>query len=175
MPSDIQPAIQVAIYCADEIPSGLRAELDAWEATQFGHIYKWAPPEWYAAAGIDGHLAGALLIVTREVAAGAESIRVAGIGGVVTRPEHRKKGVATAMLREAANLMRTRLDVDFGFLICRRQIAPVYEKAGWIHVLGPTSFSQPSGTTTYPNDSMVLPLRNRQWPAGPINLRGLPW
>ena len=175
MSSETRSSIDVAIYSVSDIAPKLRAELDAWEARQFGHIYKWAPPEWYAAAKTEGELTGALLVVTRRIDVGIESANVAGIGGVVTKPEHRKKGVATAMMHRAAELMRDRLDVEFGCLICREQISPVYEKAGWIRVSGPTRFWQPSGITTYPNETMILRLRAREWPGGPIDLRGLPW
>jgi GNAT superfamily N-acetyltransferase len=168
--------IAVAIHSAIEIDSALRDELEAWDNEQFGQIpYQWAPAEWYAEARVGGRLAGALEIVTREVRVGAESARVAGIGGVKTRPEFRLRGVASAMLSAAADLMRQKLDVEFGLLICQRRVAPVYAKAGWVHVSGPTSFAQPSGIKTYPNDTMVLQLKSRQWPGGAIDLRGNPW
>ena len=168
--------VAVAIHSAIEIDPTLRAELEAWDNEQFGQIpYVWTPAEWYAEARVEGRLAGALEIVTREVMVGAESARVAGIGGVKTKPEFRLRGVASAMLSAAAQLMHDRLGVEFGLLICRRQVAPVYEKAGWIHVSGPTTFSQPGGTATYPNDTMVLQLGTREWPEGPIDLCGNPW
>lgn len=175
MPSEHRASVDVATYSLSEVAPDLRAELDAWQAAQFGHIYKWAPAEWYAAAHIAGELAGTLLVVTRRIDVGGESVSVAGIGGVVTKSQYRKKGVASAMMHSAAELMRDRLNVEFGFLICREQIAPVYEKAGWIRVSGPTRFWQPSGVTTYPNETMILRLGRREWPGGAIDLRGLPW
>jgi len=168
--------IAVAIHSAHKIDPVLRNELEAWDHEQFGQIpYQWTPAEWYAEARIEERLAGALEIVTREVKAGVESARVAGIGGVKTKPELRLRGVASAMLSAAAQLMRDRLDVEFGLLICQRRVAPVYEKAGWVRVSGSTSFPQPSGIVTYPSDTMVLKLGTRNWPAGPIDLCGNPW
>ena len=168
--------IAVAIHIAVEIDPVVRDELEAWDHEQFGQIpYQWASAEWYAEARIEGRLAGALEIVTREVKAGVEPARVAGIGGVKTKPEFRLRGVASAMLSAAARLMGDRLDVEFGLLICQRRVAPVYEKAGWIRVSGPTTFLQPSGMVTYPNDTMVLKLGARTWPDGPIDLCGNPW
>lgn len=168
--------VPVTIHDALKIDPLPREELEAWDHEQFGQIpYEWTSAEWYAEARIDGQLAGALEIVTREVRAGVEIARVAGIGGVKTRPEFRLRGVASAMLSAAAQLMRDRLDVEFGLLICQHRVAPVYQKAGWTQVSGPTTFSQPSGTITYPYDTMILKLRNREWPCGPINLCGNPW
>jgi len=168
--------IAVAIHSAIEIDPVLRDELEAWDHEQFGQIpYQWTSAEWYAEARIDGRLAGALEIVTRAVGVGDESARVAGIGGVKIRPEFRLRGVASAMLSAAAQLMRDQLNVEFGLLICQRRVAPVYAKAGWVRVIGPTRFSQPSGIKSYPDDTMVLQLKSRRWPDGPIDLRGNPW
>lgn len=169
-------AIEVRIDSADEVDPALRDELKRWTDEVFGHIaYQWAPAEWYATARVEGVLVGSLKIATRDMTAADERVRVAGIGNVVTKPEYGKRGVATAMLRAAEDLMRAKLGAEFGLLICRREVAPVYEKAGWIHVEGPTRFRQPSGTVIYPQDTMVLKLTARGWPGGPINLCGLPW
>lgn len=169
-------AIEVRIERADEIGPELKGELKRWTDEVFGYIaYQWAPAEWFATARIGGVLVGSLKIVTREMTAADERVRVAGIGNVVTKPEYGKRGVATAMLRASEDLMRTKLGAEFGLLICRRKVAPVYEKAGWIHVDGPTRFWQPSGIVTYPQDTMVLKLTTREWPGGPIDLCGLPW
>ncbi|MFZ1886780.1 MAG: GNAT family N-acetyltransferase [Candidatus Binataceae bacterium] len=169
-------AIEVRVERAEQISPELKGELKCWTDQVFGHIaYEWAPAEWFATACIEGLLVGSLKIVTREMTAADQRVRVAGIGNVVTKPEYSKRGVATAMLHAAEDLMRTKLGTEFGLLICRRKVAPVYEKAGWIHVDGPTRFWQPSGIVTYPQDTMVLRLTTREWPSGPIDLCGLPW
>ncbi|HVA78597.1 MAG TPA: GNAT family N-acetyltransferase [Candidatus Binataceae bacterium] len=169
-------SIEVRIESAEEIDPVLRGELKRWTDEVFGRIaYEWAPAQWYATARVEGVLAGSLKVVSREITAAEERVRVAGIGNVVTKPEYGKRGVATAMLRAAQDLMRTTLGAEFGLLICRHQVAPVYEKAGWIHVDGPTRFSQPSGIVTYPLDTMVVKLTAREWPGAPIDLCGPPW
>lgn len=169
-------AIEVRVESADEIGPELRDDLERWTREVFGHIaYEWAPAEWFATARIEGLLVGSLKVVTREMTAADARVRVAGIGNVVTKPEYGKRGVATAMLRAAEDLMRAKLGAEFGLLICRRKVAPVYEKAGWIRVEGPTRFWQPSGIVIYPHDTMVLKLTTREWPGSPIDLCGLPW
>ena len=169
-------SIDVRIHEFSEINPALRDELEDWTDAEFGHIrYQWAPSEWYVSARLDGHLAGSLTIVTRQMTAGGEPMRVAGIGNVVTKSEYRHRGVASAMLRASADHTRTRLNAEFGVLICRREVGPVYEKSGWVRVEGPTRFSQPTGAVTYPGDTMILKLTVREWPGGAIDLCGLPW
>ena len=169
-------ATEVRIESASEIARGLRDELERWTDEVFGHIaYQWATPQWYAAARTGGLLTGSLTVVTREITAGDERVLLAGIGNVVTKQEHRRRGVATAMLRAAEELMHTKLGAEFGLLICQRAVAPVYKQAGWTRVEGPTRFWQASGVVTYPQDTMILKLTARRWPDGPINLCGLPW
>jgi aminoglycoside 2'-N-acetyltransferase I len=152
--------ISVQVAGANEIPQQLREELERWEEEQFGHLpWQWSRAEWYAIARVDsGHLAGKLEIVKRTLSVGGERAKVAGVGGVVTRPEFRRQGVAAAMLTEAARLMREELLVEFGLLLCQRAVAPVYPKSGWVRVDGPTIFWQPSGVVTYPYNTMILPI-----------------
>lgn len=71
--------------------------------------------------------------------------------------------------------MRDEMRVEFAILLCRQEVAPVYARLGWTRVDGPTVFMQPSGLTTYPRDTMVLRFTERQWLAGTIDMRGLPW
>jgi hypothetical protein len=46
---------------------------------------------------------------------------------------------------------------------------------GVVIVLGPTTYAQPDGPRTCPGLTMVHESGSRQWPEGPIDLRGLPW
>ncbi|MGH7779195.1 MAG: GNAT family N-acetyltransferase, partial [Candidatus Binataceae bacterium] len=99
----MQPSEIVAVWKfksrVADVTAEVRSSLDRRFDRVFGDIpFEWAPAEWYATAHIDGRLAGALVIVTREITAGDQLLRVAGIGDVVTRPEHRRRGVASAML-----------------------------------------------------------------------------
>ncbi len=143
----------------------------------FGHIpWEWAERRWYGLARSDDKLVGHLSLTTRRVAAGTAQLEVVGIGGVTTHETWRRRGVALALLASAASFMRERLTCSFGLLICRAEVASVYEQAGWRTTAAPTRFEQPSGPVTYPGVTMVLPLvQDAAWPKGDIDLRGLPW
>ena len=79
------------------------------------------------------------------------------------------------MLARAAEFMKNDLRVEFGFLLCRHEVSPVYAKMGWIIVAGPTAFTRAGVTAKYPHDTMILPLAAEPWPAGPIDMVELPW
>lgn len=132
-------------------------------------------PELQLFARLEDRIAGSLTIIRRSIIAADQRITVAGLGNVLTRPEYRRRGVASAMLDATADLMRTRLNREFGVLMCRREVAPLYEKKGWIRVDGPTMFRQSGGVIACPDDTMVLKLDARDWPDGPIDLCGIPW
>jgi len=75
----------------------------------------------------------------------------------------------------AATFIHRELVAEFGLLLCREEVRPFYDRLGWICVPGPTVFDQPSGLVTWPLCTLVLALGATIWPAGTIDLRGLPW
>lgn len=166
----------IHVYSAAELPLPYQAELDHLFKVQFGHtLYQWAPPQWHVLTCFDAALASYLRVFKRTISAGGQMLRVSGVGGVMTLPEWRQRGLASLALRRAAEFMRDELHVEFALLLCRDELAPVYAKLGWEIVAGPTTFEQPSGRATYPRQTMVLRYTARAWPSGPIDLCGLPW
>ena len=124
----------------------LRRTLEQWFDRQFGHIpIEWAPPEWYVTARFDDHLVGRLSVVRRTVRAGDQLIEVGGVAGVTTLPELRGRGIARALMERTAALIADDLGRAFGLLLCQAEVAPVYARAGWTKVAGPTSFQQSKG------------------------------
>ena len=166
----------IQIVSVAEADPALDKELRDWFRDQFAHTtYLWAEPNYYGICRVEEHLAGRLAIFDREVSVGGIIVKVGGIGGVATKPQWRHRRVASALLSCAAEFMRDKLLLEFGFLLCRREVSPVYAKLGWTRVEGPTIFSQPGGNATYPHDTMILRLADREWPSGPIDMMGLPW
>jgi GNAT superfamily N-acetyltransferase len=154
----------------------LTNELGGWFEAEFGpRADRWRSADYYVLLYIDGKVVGRLGMLNTKVSVGNQIIRVGGIGGVATKPEFRHRGVASAMLSRAAEFMKSDLGVEFGFLLCRHEVSPVYAKLGWITVAGPTKFTRAGVTAIYPNDTMILPLVRNDWPPGPIDMLGLPW
>lgn len=101
-------------------------------------------------------------------------VRICGVGGVMTSPSARRRGLAGAAMNRAAETMREE-GVDFGLLFCERHNVGFYAALGWRIFSGQVHCTQPSGPMTFdmmPN--MTLPLRLAP-ASGVIDLCGLPW
>ena len=137
--------------------------------------YEWAKPDWHVVVRSEGRYVCHAAITERAAMAGGEPVRLAGIGNLMTPPAWRRRGLAAAAMREAAAFMRDTPRVEFGLLLCSAGLVPWYCKLGWRHVNAPLTFDQPSGRVRWDEEVMVLACTDRAWPAGPIDLCGLPW
>jgi GNAT superfamily N-acetyltransferase len=169
------------IVAAGALPDPLRERLPGWLYAVFGDTpYAWAPPQWCALvyeAPDRRELVSYLEIVRRAIDVGGQAVDVGGVSGVMTRPEWRRRGFASEGLRAAGAFLRDELRVDFGLLVCDAGKIPFYGRLGWRAVEAPLVFDQPGGKTDFgePTPIMILPCRRDDWPAGQIDLRGLPW
>ncbi len=170
--------LEIETYAKSDLSSEQLGELEEWFQKQFGHLpYQWAwgTLNWYVLGRNDHELIGCLGILKRTVSIAERRVQVGGIAGVITHPEWRRRGVASALLKEAVVFIERSLGREFALLLCRDEIIPVYARVGWKRVKGPTWFSQPSGKRLYPGATMVYQCGQRVWPPGPIDLCGLPW
>jgi hypothetical protein len=138
--------------------------------------HEWTEPDWLTLAYVEDTLTGYLGIVeSRPVSVSGLVVQVSGVSGVITRPESRRSGVATAMLGRAAAFIRQDVAAEFCLLFCSEEIAALYSRLGWKCVEGPTTFQQTPGTIDQRTVTMVLSCRGKEWPAGPIHVCGPPW
>lgn len=161
-----------------EVPGELLRELAEWMRRMFGEEelkYTWADIDWHVLLWYEGRLASHAAITERVAEAGGETVKLAGIGGLMTPGEWRGRGMASAVMLAAAAFLRDELHVDFGLLLCSKKLAPFYRGLGWETVRGPVTFDQPGRKEQWAEETMVLQCTERDWPSGPIDLRGLPW
>jgi aminoglycoside 2'-N-acetyltransferase I len=110
----------------------------------------------------------------REGAFDRQSVRLAGIGGVMTSAGVRRKGYASGALREAARLMSER-GSDFGLLFCEPHNEPFYGTLGWTCFNGEVWAEQPEGRVRFDiMRALCLPVLMAP-KLGVIDLCGLPW
>ena len=95
---------------------------------------------------------------------------------VAPRWEPRGRGYASTAMARAADFIENELPrAEFGLLLCIDKRIALYQRAGWQLVTDRVRFEQPEGTVDCPVNVMVRPFRGRAWPAGDVDLRGLPW
>jgi hypothetical protein len=172
--------VTVEVWREGDMDRAEREELDRWASALWPpdvDPYKWAPLEWRVVVRCDGELASQVAIVDRTITVGGSPLRVGGISTVITPLKWQRRGFATAALRRAQAFAREEFGVEFCMLVCEEDVVDVYRKAGWELLDAPVVFDQPpsEGKVVWPHLAMVIPTREGAWPAGPVDLCGLPW
>ena len=63
-----------------------------------------------------------------------------------------------------------------GILLCKPQLEPLYAHLGWSPIVGEVTFTEPDrARQPVPLLVMVRPLTGEPWPAGNVDLAGLPF
>ncbi len=120
-------------------------------------------------------------VTQRTIRISGRETPVAGIRGVVTDPDQRRRGYGRAVMWRAHELMRSFADCEFAVLFSSVMAVPFYEDLGWRAIRGPVTCDQPGGSIDYTETLatapvMVLGLRpSADLPSGPVDVRGLPW
>ncbi|MBN1313666.1 MAG: GNAT family N-acetyltransferase [Anaerolineae bacterium] len=173
--------MHIEITCYEDVPQSLRDDIDKRAVElDWGDTYgvtEWAGGDWQVTVWEGETWTSMLLLVKRAIMVDGQPLLVGGIGSVMTVPEWRGRGHASAAMRAASTFIRDQLKAPFGLLICGSHRVHLYQSVGWQVVPGPLSFSQPSGKRTFPDDTiiMVYPCTDQRWPGGPIDLCGPPW
>ena len=114
-------------------------------------------------------------VYLRDVKLDGMPVRIGGIGGVMTHPDFRGKGLAGSALRHACSLF-AKEEAAFAVLFCERRLSPFYARFDWRIFAGDVLVEQPGGivrfTATRP---MVLDVVRPAPTAGILDLCGLPW
>jgi GNAT superfamily N-acetyltransferase len=139
--------------------------------------YGWTPPSWSALIKSGQRVVAHAGIVYRVIEVGKLRVPVAGIGGVMTLPDWRRRGYARALLANATAFAGVQLWAPFAMVICPKEDSGFYEHLGWHVADGPIWCEQPVGRIRLQNE-LALSLAcqgDAEWPSGPIDLRGTPW
>ncbi len=105
---------------------------DGWRGRDFFRRYLELDPTYadenvhVAAAG--GRIAGCVQVFPRRLRVGEAAVPTGGIGSVYTHPDHRRQGVAEALLARAVAAMRAR-GMELSLLFA--SLVPWYEGLGW--------------------------------------------
>jgi GNAT superfamily N-acetyltransferase len=169
--ADLTPELQHGFDELDRLAFG---EIPFEEDPDFPPI-KWATPDWMALGFLQGQLVTQLCIPERDITVAGEKIRVAGLGGMATHPKFQHQGLGSALLAATESFMRDTVKVPFGLLICADTVRPFYKRSRWQFAADFLYFTQDQQRRMMNPCVMVLQLTDRLWPAGEIDLCGLPW
>jgi GNAT superfamily N-acetyltransferase len=97
------------------------------------------------------------------------------LGSVMTAKAHQGRGIGTAVVTTAGDLILKTLQVDLGVLVCKKSLVPFYARLGWQRFPDPVAVAQPDGNIPWPFESMVLPREVRGLIRGKLDLCGLPF
>ena len=136
---------------------------------------RWAVPDWMGLGFLHTALVTQVFLPVREICVGGETLRVAGVGGMATHPDHQHQGHGSALLKATEDFMRAELRVPFGLLICADATRPFYERARWQVAADALTHEQDGKRQVLKTCVMILPLTSREWLSGEIDLCGLPW
>ena len=168
--------IRIAISDASMLTQDEINLFEEWFKTEFGYMdIEWAKPQWYLRMYHQDNVIGVLGILKRQVKVGKQRIQVGGICNVVIEADMRGKKLLKYMMRAAQDFIKNELTADFGLLLCRDEVVPIYQRYNWYLVDGSTFFDQKTGIQKYPKKTMIVNLTEKQWPEGDIFLCGLPW
>lgn len=143
-----------------------------------GRTIEWAPRQasvlvWDNSTGRAIAHAGCLV---RDARCNNRDVKIGGIGGVMTHPEHRRKGYAAAAIEACLGFFRDRGDVDFALLVCDESLIPLYEHLGWTLFPGELVVLQRGERVPFTfNRPLTRTVRGACDPAGSIDLLGPPW
>lgn len=139
--------------------------------------YSWTAPSWSALIKSGQRVIGHAGIIYRVIQAGQLRVPVAGIGGVMTLPDWRRRGYARAMLAKATAFAALQLWAPFAVVICPKEDSGFYQHLGWRVADAPIWCEQPNGQVRL-QDEIALYLAcqgDAEWPSGSIDLGGTPW
>lgn len=123
----------------------------------------------------DGTIVGHVGLFIRIAQWNARNVKIGGIGGVATREDRRRKGIASFAMQRAMDELRQVHVVDFGLLFCEPRHAPLYQKLGWRAFEGNVFVAQPAGRVHFTvTDPYVFDLKMAPR-LGTLDLCGLPW
>jgi predicted GNAT family N-acyltransferase len=138
-------------------------------------LLRWRPKEFHFIVEEDGRAVAHVGVVQTSVRVAGREISVGGVGGVVSVPEARGRGHVHEGMRRASEFMCEELKVEVGMLFCLERLVAFYARQGWQLIEETVEIEQPSGTIVAPLRVMVKPCGDRLWPAGKIEVGGLPW
>ena len=172
--------IEIVVKPANQLTEQEDRELDELSHLAFSQDHHeedilWSEANWYIFVKVRGIIRSQVEIIERTGLVNGRLVKLGGIGGVATTPEWQRRGLSSLAMQKAFIYIKDTLGVEFGILICGDHRVSFYKRLGWQVIEGPLFFYQPGGRRKNDGVTMILPCSVAVWPAGEIDLCGLPF
>jgi hypothetical protein len=113
--------------------------------------------------------------LARTLPVGDRAVAAAALGGVLVRRSRRGRGLSR-LVSEAAVSNARAAGRTHAVLLCKPQVRPLWAHLGWMEIPDRVTYTDPEGQTRqWPLVAMARPLGDEPWPAGDVDLAGLPF
>jgi GNAT superfamily N-acetyltransferase len=172
--SPVSVAPTFRIQRVRELTFSRRIRTRLWLAATHGWTTRYAGFDWYVTARAGGNDLSIAGVVERDGAVGGQAARLGLLGGVLTLPAFRGRGLGSEVVGRAMRLIEDELGCDFGVLMCGDEHVGFYERLGWNHVSNAMEYERFGATRLVEINTMVYECGDRSLPPGTIELKGLP-
>jgi len=185
MPED--PLLEIIIRPSKSLTAAEAQEADGLDKLAFVEEYnddsndsndsiEWIEESNYRVLGfVGGRLVSQVILSSQDILIGSQSLSIAGVGGVGTHPDWRRRGFARRLLKAAEDWIRSEGCYDFGMLFCDPEMIPYYASCGYIQIYNPIFIIQRGQRVEFVDHQMVLPISGKPWPEGVVDIPGRPW
>lgn len=105
---------------------------------------------------------GRIMLHKRSITFSEKDIILGGIGGVCTRHDKRKQGIATMMLERAMKILK-KWDCDIAYLCAEiEKTGALYEQVGFFPLNRPYTFFGRSSKLHEQNNGMIAPINSHE-------------
>ncbi len=147
---------------------------DVMRRLPWGHI-EFAHADLRVLVENDGQVVCHAGIYWRDAVWNGNKIRIGGIGGVMTHPDFRRRGLASLALTAATHTLKEERATDFAMLFCEPDNAEFYRKRGWKLFTGEVFAEQAGQRERFDLLQPHVFYLKRAPHEGELDLRGLPW
>ncbi len=173
--------MHITIKPLDQYPQSLTEDIEHWDRQIFAGSAeaadRWADPDWRLVVWEGDQWVSVLQMVERTIQVGGQPVQVGGVAGVMTPPDQRGHGYATASMQRAVQFLGDERGVPFSLLICLPKLNPFYAALDWEPVKAPAYYDRAGQKQAfvYYTSMMVYRHNGDPWPTGEIDLCGPPW
>jgi len=116
----------------------------------------------YLVAFEDNEIIGGAELVKRKLKNSDGLLTLGGFGGVWTRKDKRRKGIATAILKQGMKVLKSK-DCDIAYLCTDvNKLNDLYSKVGFVALGKIYTFIGKSGKRYFENDGMIAPVNSEK-------------